>query len=151
MKKAIQSFKLHPHRRTYSSCNLVWIAPGRAWRTLAMALRGSMPNSMSRRAAMVPVRPSPARQWRTIFPPTARIRRSSCPAVSHTYAYDSHSNWTGTGFIPLQAGPRPQTGNPARHVSPVKAIIVAKAFSPRRFFRKNEVSVVDSKNFIAPQ
>jgi hypothetical protein len=43
--------------RTYLSCSVVSMAPGRAWRTALIALRGGIPSSISRRAAIVPARP----------------------------------------------------------------------------------------------
>ena len=56
--------------------------PGRAKRTLAMAFFGSMPRSTKSRAAIVPARPSPPRQWTNTSSLRRRIERNSSAATS---------------------------------------------------------------------
>ncbi len=63
--------------RTHFSCSDVSIAPGRASRTWAKAASGSTPSSTSRRAAIMPARPNPPRQWIKTFSPALSLFRSA--------------------------------------------------------------------------
>ena len=66
-----------PISRTNFSWLLVSIAPGRTARTFSIAVTGSMPNSTQSRAAIVPARPSPPRQWTRTSEPLRRIEHNS--------------------------------------------------------------------------
>ena len=77
--------------RTNLSCSEVSIAPGRTARTLAIASAGFVPSSTRSRAAIIPARPSPPRQWTSTSRPPRRSARTCLPALSHL----SSNLWSG--------------------------------------------------------
>ena len=85
---------------TWSSCSSVSIAPGRTSLTRRIASPGRTPSSTSRRAATVPARPSPPRQWASTSKPKRSRSRSASPASTHL----SSKPCAGGDFRPGSAG-----------------------------------------------
>ena len=86
-------------RVTWASCDAVSMACGdRASRTRRIASSGDAPSSTSRRAATVPARPRPPRQWTSTSKPRVSRSRMASPAISHA------SSKSGPGGHPSGIG-----------------------------------------------
>ncbi len=129
---------------TYASCSAVSMAPGRARRTCATAHCGGTPSSTRRRPAMVPVRPSPPRQCRTMALPEPRHDRRTGPASAH------RASNTSSGMLAPTIGrwnhgiPRARTASPipatSQRLSSWSSMSVTTAAAPQSRIQSRSTS-----------